>query len=77
MNVDNMLETMNDKAAELKQSHQELEIKLQRLTLDIIYNIRLAIKAMKILGLSDEEIKTMNPELMQLPEKTINFLFSE
>ena len=77
MDVDNMFETMNDKAAELKQSHQELEIKLQRLTLDIIYNIRLAIKEMKILGLSDEEIKTMNPELMQLPEKTINFLFSE
>ena len=77
MNVDNMLETMNDKAAELKQSHQELEIKLQRLTLDIIYNIRLTIKAMKSLGLSDEEIKTMNPELMQLPEKTINFLFGE
>jgi hypothetical protein len=77
MNVDNMLEIMNDKATDLKQSHQELEIKLQRLTLDIIYNIRLAIKAMKSLGLSDEEIKTMNPELMQLPEKTINFLFSE
>jgi hypothetical protein len=77
MNVDNMLEIMNDKAIDLKQSHQELEIKLQRLTLDIIYNIRLAIKAMKSLGLSDEEIKTMNPELMQLPEKTINFLFSE
>ena len=77
MNVDNMLETMNDKAVELKQAHQELEIKLQRLTLDIIYNIRLAIKAMKSLGLSDEEIKSMNPELMQLPEKTVEFLFSE
>lgn len=77
MDVDNMLETMNNEAAELKQSHQELEIKLQRLTLDIIYNIRLAIKAMKSLGLSDEDIKAINPELMQLPEKTIAFLFSE
>lgn len=77
MNVDNMLETMNTKATELKQSYQELEIKLQRLSLDIIYNIRLAIKAMKSLGLSDEEIKSMNPELMQLPEKTLEFLFSE
>ena len=78
--MNNNIEDVMNLIEELEQDPQDLqesEVKLQRLTLDIICNIRLAIKAMKSLGLSDEEIKGMNPELMQLPEKTINFLFGE
>lgn len=65
------------KADNIQQELEETEVKLQRAMLESLNNIRLLVQASRNLGMSDDEIKAMTPDLMKLPEKTIAFLFGE
>lgn len=78
--MNNGIENVMNRIEEIEQEQRELqetEIMLQRMTLDILCNLRMIVQTMKSLGLTDDEIKAKNPEILQLPEKTIAFLFSE
>lgn len=74
--INDVLDTLK-KADDLHQELEETEIKLQWAMFETLNNIRLLVQTSRNLGMSDDEIKAMAPvELMQLPEKAIEYIFS-